>query len=336
MSVKGQELPGYDPRGLQGQGLEYATSVRGACHVYGNMVYPEVFGIPVKLDPSVDEGKAGWVKRLQDLAAALDSAGVCLFTFRALSAADYAAMVAAVTALPVDEESLLQAGERIWNLQRLFNARAGFSRKDDTLPPPHGGTHLYGVRCGEGLEEGAPPLGVLPGPRVGRRGASYEGEARGPRDPLRDHPSFSSIFFASSLVRMAISHVRSAMQRERTNRAVNFGLRVSTTATEKARHLGKRCFAVPPYSVRAPQERAGLCEQGGPVLRDLQDFIAELGTEDDPGDEPEITGELRGGGDREVEGLRDIHGILPELQPDLVLELIGTSRQLPPGRRCRT
>jgi aldehyde:ferredoxin oxidoreductase len=135
MSVKGQELPGYDPRGLQGQGLEYATSVRGACHVYGNMVYPEVFGVPVKLDPSVDEGKAEWVMRLQDLAAALDSAGVCLFTFRALSAADYAAMIAAVTGIPVDEASLLRAGERIWNLQRLFNTRAGFSRKDDTLPP---------------------------------------------------------------------------------------------------------------------------------------------------------------------------------------------------------
>jgi len=135
MSVKGQELPGYDPRGLQGQGLEYATSVRGACHVYGNMVYLEVFGVPVKLDPSVDDGKAEWVKRLQDLAAALDSAGVCLFTFRAVSAADYAAMVAAVTGNPVTEESLLRAGERIWNLQRLFNTRAGFSRKDDTLPP---------------------------------------------------------------------------------------------------------------------------------------------------------------------------------------------------------
>jgi aldehyde:ferredoxin oxidoreductase len=134
MSVKGQELPGYDPRGLQGQGLEYATSVRGGCHVYGNMVYPEVFGIPVKLDPSVDEGKAEWVKHLQDLAAALDSAGVCLFTFRALSAADYAAMVSVVTGLPVDEESLLRAGDRIWNLQRLFNTGAGLSRKDDTLP----------------------------------------------------------------------------------------------------------------------------------------------------------------------------------------------------------
>ncbi|HMA05981.1 MAG TPA: aldehyde ferredoxin oxidoreductase C-terminal domain-containing protein, partial [Methanomicrobiales archaeon] len=134
MSVKGQELPAYDPRGLQGQGLEYATSVRGGCHVYGNMVYPEVFGIPVRLDPAVDEGKAGWVKHLQDLAAALDSAGVCLFTFRALVPADFAKMVAAVTGTPLSEGGLLAVGERVWNLQRLFNLGAGFTRADDTLP----------------------------------------------------------------------------------------------------------------------------------------------------------------------------------------------------------
>jgi aldehyde:ferredoxin oxidoreductase len=135
MSVKGLELPGYDPRGLQGQGLEYATSVRGACHVYGNMVYPEVMGVPEKLDPAVDEGKAGWVKHLQDLAAALDSAGLCLFTFRVLAPADYAAMVAAVTGLPVIDETLLRAGERTWTLQKLFNLAAGLGREDDTLPP---------------------------------------------------------------------------------------------------------------------------------------------------------------------------------------------------------
>jgi aldehyde:ferredoxin oxidoreductase len=135
MSVKGLELPGYDPRGLQGQGLEYATSVRGACHVYGNMVYPEVMGVPEKLDPAVDEGKAAWVKHLQDLAAALDSAGLCLFTFRVLSVADYAAMVAAVTGMPIDEENLLRSGERTWTLQKLFNLAAGLGREDDTLPP---------------------------------------------------------------------------------------------------------------------------------------------------------------------------------------------------------
>ncbi|HMK16551.1 MAG TPA: aldehyde ferredoxin oxidoreductase C-terminal domain-containing protein, partial [Methanomicrobiales archaeon] len=135
MSVKGLELPGYDPRGLQGQGLEYATSVRGACHVYGNMVYPEVMGVPEKLDPAVDEGKAAWVKRLQDLAAALDSAGICLFTFRVLGPADYAVMVAAVTGMTIDGEGLLRAGERTWTLQKLFNLKAGLGREDDTLPP---------------------------------------------------------------------------------------------------------------------------------------------------------------------------------------------------------
>ena len=135
ISVKGQELPGYDPRGLMGQGLEYATSVRGACHVYGNMVYPEVFGIPVRLDPFTREGKAEWTKRMQDQAAAIDSLGICMFSFRIFSPALYARMAAAATALPVTEESLLLAGERCWNLQKIFNLRAGIGKADDTLPP---------------------------------------------------------------------------------------------------------------------------------------------------------------------------------------------------------
>jgi aldehyde:ferredoxin oxidoreductase len=135
ISVKGQELPGYDPRGLVGQGLEYATSVRGACHVYGNMVYPEFFGIPVRLDPLAHEGKAEWTKQMQDRAAAIDSLGICMFTLRIFSPVLYARMAAAATGLPVTEESLLLAGERCWNLQKIFNLRAGLSKADDTLPP---------------------------------------------------------------------------------------------------------------------------------------------------------------------------------------------------------
>jgi aldehyde:ferredoxin oxidoreductase len=135
LSVKGQEIPGYDPRGLAGQGLEYATSVRGACHVYGNMVYPEVFGIPVRLDPLTKEGKAEWTKRMQDQAAAIDSLGICMFTFRIFSPVLYARMAAVATGLPVTEESLLLAGERCWNLQKIFNLRAGLAKADDTLPP---------------------------------------------------------------------------------------------------------------------------------------------------------------------------------------------------------
>jgi len=134
MSVKRQELPAYDPRGLKGLGLNYATSVRGGCHVYGNMGYPEIAGVPVRLDPYTDEGKAKWTKTFQDLTAAIDSSGICLFTLRVLWVADYAAMISAVTGIEMTEEALLTAGERIWNLQKLFNIRAGFTKADDTLP----------------------------------------------------------------------------------------------------------------------------------------------------------------------------------------------------------
>ena len=60
MSVKGQEFPAYDSRGIQGMGLAYATANRGACHLRGYTVASEVLGIPVKTDPLVTEGKAGW------------------------------------------------------------------------------------------------------------------------------------------------------------------------------------------------------------------------------------------------------------------------------------
>jgi aldehyde:ferredoxin oxidoreductase len=134
MSVKRLEIPAYDPRGLRGQGLEYATSVRGACHVYGNMVYPELLGIPVKLDPLSWHGKAYWVKRFQDLSAVIDSLGICLFTLRAFSTADYATLASLVMGTPLNEHTLLQIGERIWNLQKIFNRKAGYTQADDTLP----------------------------------------------------------------------------------------------------------------------------------------------------------------------------------------------------------
>jgi aldehyde:ferredoxin oxidoreductase len=135
MSVKKLEVPAYDPRGLQGQGLEYATSVRGGCHVYGNMVYPEVIGVPVRLDPHATENKGHWTMVMQDLAAAVDASGMCLFGGRVLSGADYAAMVSAITGRDMDEREFMQVGERIWNLQKVFNLRAGIGPESDTLPP---------------------------------------------------------------------------------------------------------------------------------------------------------------------------------------------------------
>jgi aldehyde:ferredoxin oxidoreductase len=134
MGAKKQELPAYDPRGLQGHGLAYATSVRGGDHVYGYLVAPEVLGSPQKLDPYVTTGKAGWVKIFQDLTAAIDASGMCLFTSFALGADDYAELLAVSTGIPYNAAALLKTGERIWNLQKMYNLRRGFSSKDDTLP----------------------------------------------------------------------------------------------------------------------------------------------------------------------------------------------------------
>jgi aldehyde:ferredoxin oxidoreductase len=134
MTVKKQELPAYDPRGVQGHGLEYATSNRGGCHVRGYMIAPEILGIPEKLDPFSTEGKAAWVKLFQDLTAVIDSQGLCLFTSFALGADDYRAMYNAVVGTDWTTEQMLQAGERIWNLERVFNLQAGVGPDQDTLP----------------------------------------------------------------------------------------------------------------------------------------------------------------------------------------------------------
>jgi aldehyde:ferredoxin oxidoreductase len=71
---------------------------------------------------------------MQDRAAAVDSLGICMFTFRVFSPALYARMATAATGLPLTEEALLLAGERCWNLQKIFNLRTGLAKADDTLP----------------------------------------------------------------------------------------------------------------------------------------------------------------------------------------------------------
>ena len=135
MTVKGQEFPAYDGRGLQGMALEYATSNRGACHVRGYMVSPEVLGIPVKMDPGATEGKAPMLKAFQDLTAVVDSAGICLFTTFAWSAQDIQSMIQPALGGDWSLENLLLLGERVWNLERRYNLAAGLTAQDDTLPP---------------------------------------------------------------------------------------------------------------------------------------------------------------------------------------------------------
>ena len=134
MTVKGQEFPAYDPRGIQGMGLTYATSNRGACHLRSYTVASEVLGIPVKTDPLVTDGKAGLVIAFQDATAVFDSAGICLFTSFAWSLADVQPQLDAACEGDWSMEKLALVGERIWNMERQFNNAAGFTAKDDDLP----------------------------------------------------------------------------------------------------------------------------------------------------------------------------------------------------------
>ena len=134
MSVKKQELPAYDPRGIQGHGLQYATSNRGGCHVRGYLISPEILGVPEKLDPTSLEGKAMWAKLFQDLTAVIDSLGLCLFTSFELDADDYCDLYNTIVGEKRESDELVQTGERIWNLERDFNLRAGIGPDEDTLP----------------------------------------------------------------------------------------------------------------------------------------------------------------------------------------------------------
>jgi aldehyde:ferredoxin oxidoreductase len=134
MSAKKLEMPAYDPRGMQGQGLLYATSNRGACHMRGNMLGPEVLAIPRLIDRLATQGKAGIVAVHQNTAAVVDSLVLCKFTNLAVAEEFFARTLTAVTGLPFTGDDLQQAGERVWNLERLYNLREGFTRADDTLP----------------------------------------------------------------------------------------------------------------------------------------------------------------------------------------------------------
>jgi aldehyde:ferredoxin oxidoreductase len=134
MTVKGQEFPAYDPRGIQGIGLAYATSNRGACHLRGYTIASEILGIPVKTEQTDTDGKPELVKAFQDATALVDSAGLCVFTTFAWGMDNIAPQVDAACEGDWSVENCLEVGERIWNMERDFNEAAGFTADDDKLP----------------------------------------------------------------------------------------------------------------------------------------------------------------------------------------------------------
>ncbi len=128
MTVKGQEFPGYDPRAMQGMALAYATSNRGACHLRASPFASDFRTTEL-------EGKVEIVRTSQDeRAAVFDSSGICAFTAAAVSVDQIAAMLDGALPSRWTAERLRETGERIWNLERLFNVAAGLGRSDDTLP----------------------------------------------------------------------------------------------------------------------------------------------------------------------------------------------------------
>lgn len=135
MSSKGLEMPAYDPRGMQGQGLLYATSNRGACHMRGNMLGLEVLGLPKLIDRFQVQGKSSYVILHQNASAMIDSLVICKFTNMGVAEEYFARVLTAVTGLKYSTNDLIKTGERVWNLERLYNLREGFTRKEDTLPP---------------------------------------------------------------------------------------------------------------------------------------------------------------------------------------------------------
>lgn len=134
MTVKKLEIPAYDARGIQGIGIGYATSNRGGCHVRSYTISPEVLGLPAPAERTETEGKAALTKIFQDLTAVIDSMGLCLFTSFALGADEYANLLNAATGTEYTAEELLLVGERIYNIERMFNKAAGMKPEDDKLP----------------------------------------------------------------------------------------------------------------------------------------------------------------------------------------------------------
>ena len=160
MGVRGQEFPAYDARAIQGMGLGYATSNRGACHLKSYTVAPEILGIPEKMDPAVTDGKAEITKIFQDATSTVDSSGLCIFLTFGVGLPEMEPQLSAVTGIDYTVENLLELGERVWNLERIWNQKAGFSGKDDALPKrltddpiPDGPTAGQVNRLGEMLPE---------------------------------------------------------------------------------------------------------------------------------------------------------------------------------------
>lgn len=132
MGSKGQEFPAYDPRGFQGMGVAYATCNRGACHLRAWTPGVETTGV---MEPHTTEGKSEWVVHEQNRSTSHDNTGLCLFVGAADAPIEtFIPCTAAATGVPYTLDDFVKIGERTWNLEKLFNLKAGLTKADDSLP----------------------------------------------------------------------------------------------------------------------------------------------------------------------------------------------------------
>jgi aldehyde:ferredoxin oxidoreductase len=149
-TVKGQAMPAYDPRGIQGIGVTYATSTMGADHTAGYAVATNILGVGGKVDPLTPEGQVELSRNLQIATAAVDSTGMCLFiAFAVLDQPEtFQALIDMINAFYGGEltaDGVAELGKSVLKTERDFNAQAGFTSKQDRLPeyfikeklPPH-------------------------------------------------------------------------------------------------------------------------------------------------------------------------------------------------------
>jgi len=136
MHVKGLELPAFEPRAFTGMGLNFATASRGADHNRAFTIAAEFYGILGDLDRFEHRGKAQMVRDLQDYSAVIDSIIACMFTIDFSTDVElFCEAIHLITGISLDRAEYYRIGERIINLERLFNLRQGFGDNDDALPP---------------------------------------------------------------------------------------------------------------------------------------------------------------------------------------------------------
>jgi aldehyde:ferredoxin oxidoreductase len=134
MSVKGLELPAYDPRGSYGIALAYGTSTRGGCHLRAYPISQEILRKPIAVDRFSFDGKARMIKIAEDNNAIVDSLSICAFAFLGASLEEYAHMLAAATGIAFTGQGLMKVGEEVILAERRYNKENGFTKQDDFLP----------------------------------------------------------------------------------------------------------------------------------------------------------------------------------------------------------